>query len=216
MTDIIKKEKISDQVCRYIQDRILYGEYRDGERIVETKIAKDLGVSQSPVREALKELEVMGLVEIIPYTGSVVRSVNERELKQIYELRGVIESFAARNGMENVKDDDVRQMESIIDKMRAVAKENDKEKLSEYDLKLHSIIISRANNPYIMKMWTLVGASQWTNITIGRHKDPNYFPDSHLDMLESLRNRDVDRYCNALTTHFENAAKIVTTEILQR
>ena len=114
MKEFIRKEKYSNQVCQYIQDKILSGEYPDGYRLVETKIAKDFGISQSPVREALRVLEVMGLVETKPYIGCYVRAIDERGLQQVFDLRSLLECFAASTGICNLREDDINYMKNIL------------------------------------------------------------------------------------------------------
>ena len=138
MTGNIRKEKFSNQACKYIQDKIISGELKSGERLVETKIARELGVSQSPVREALRELEVMGLVEIKPYSGCFVLPIDETKLQQIYSLRSLLECFAVQEGIKNISDADLDTMAEALKQMEIAAANEDKLALSLHDVMFHS------------------------------------------------------------------------------
>ena len=98
----IRKTKISDQVCSYIRDMIIQGELKDGERIVESQIARELNISQAPVREALRTLEEMSFVENRPYVGSFVLPATEKKLEQAYNMRSVLECMAAEEAIHTV------------------------------------------------------------------------------------------------------------------
>lgn len=216
MEEVIRKEKFSNQACEFIRDKIISGEYKEGERLVETKVAKELGISQSPVREALRELEVMGLIEIKPYSGCFVQSVNEKKLQQIYELRDILESVAAKEGVANLTEESLEKMNAIFEKMKTAAAEGDKSALARYDVEFHSVIVEAADNTILERMWKLVGAQQWTAMTINLHKDILYFPDSHKKLLECAEHHDVEGYCRELDYHFKFAANTVVTNTIKR
>ena len=213
MAESIRKEKFSNQACKYIQDKIISGELKSGERLVETKVARELGVSQSPVREALRELEVMGLVEIKPYSGCFVLPINENRLQQIYSLRSLLECFAVREGLVNITEDELKVMEDAIEQMKLASESGDKAELSRYDVLFHSMIVESTKNEILEKMWKLVGAPQWTSVTIGVHQNMDYFPESHRKLLELAKAKDVEGMVVELTDHFQNASKAVVTAV---
>ncbi len=207
----IHKEKFSNQVCKYIQDKIISGELKSGERLIETKVARELGVSQSPVREALRELEVMGLVEIKPYSGCFVLPVDEKRLHQIYTLRSILECFAAREGLAQITDEGLAAMETALHQMDAAADGGDRAELARCDVLFHSVIVASARNEILERMWKLVGAPQWTSVTIGVHEDMHYFPDSHRRLLELARARDPEGMVAELEAHFNVAKEMVVS-----
>lgn len=213
MAESIRKEKFSNQACKYIQDKIISGELKSGERLIETKVAKELGVSQSPVREALRELEVMGLVEIKPYSGCFVLPINETKLQQIYSLRSLLECFAAREGIANITESELDTMAESLEQMKIAAETEDKAELSRYDVLFHSMIVESAKNEILEKMWKLVGAAQWTSVTIGVHENMDYFPESHLRLLELAKAKDVDGMVTELENHFQTAREAVVTAV---
>lgn len=209
MAAIIKREKFSNQACKYIREKILSGEFKSGERLIETKVAKELGISQSPVREALRELEVMGLVEIKPYCGCFVLPADEKKLQQAYALRTLVECFAAREGIAQIGDSALQIMEDTIAKMKEAAENGDVAGLSLNDVRFHSVIVESAQNTMLGKIWRLVGAPQWTRFTIGTYKDIHFFPESHRSILELAKARDPEGVAHELEHHFQVAMTVV-------
>ncbi|MBR6837247.1 MAG: GntR family transcriptional regulator, partial [Oscillospiraceae bacterium] len=98
------------RVFNAIENAILDGEYRDGDSLNELKLSKELGVSRTPVREALMQLELEGLVRNVPNKGAVVIGVTEQDIHDIYEIRIRIEGLAARLCAENITDDELRAL----------------------------------------------------------------------------------------------------------
>src|SRR4051794_41901416 len=111
---------LRDQIKDAIVERILDGVYGPGERIVEIRVAQEFGVSQAPVREALRELELLRLVVSEPFRGARVREVTAEELAEIYPVRAALEEVAARGAAERMGGD-VAGVQAAIDRMRTGA-----------------------------------------------------------------------------------------------
>src|SRR5919199_1951251 len=120
-TPIVGRTVLREQVRKLLLERILAHEYAPGERLVETRIAAELGVSQAPVREALRELESLRFVESAPFRGTWVREVSDEELGEVYPIRAALEEVAARAAAERMAGD-VRALEREI---RAMGKARD-------------------------------------------------------------------------------------------
>src|SRR5207253_3458723 len=113
----VSRVVLREQVKELILARILGGEYVPGERLVETRIAQELGTSQAPVREALRDLELLRFVESEPFRGARVREVSEEELIEIYPVRAAIEEVAAREAAVRL-DGDVERLEAELEAMK--------------------------------------------------------------------------------------------------
>ena len=209
MINFIQKAKFSDQASKYIRDLIVNKELKSGDRIVETKIAKQLGISQAPVREALRELEGMGVVEIKPYIGCVVLPLSKKKLLQVYTLRSILECQAICDGLELITKTDISAMEEKINEMKKDAETGDSVLLVEHDVEFHEILVKSADNEMLEKMWRLVGATQWSNITVMSYPDLKYFANSHNVILNNVKKGDADAVKQELERHFLNAANIV-------
>ena len=109
------KETLRSNIKDYIQQQIAEGVYRPGDRIVETRLAKELNVSQAPVREAMLELATMGLLEERPYSGTYVRNFSIEEIEDIFLTRAFIEEHAAKCAAKRVTEEQLARMEAVLD-----------------------------------------------------------------------------------------------------
>ncbi len=213
--DIIEKRKISYQVSKYIQNMIINNELKSGERIVETKIAKQLGISQTPVREALRELETMGLVEIKPYLGCFVKSITQKELYQAYHLRSLLESFAVSH-VGNIREPELKMLGDKIKQMEYAQKANDKDLFGVYDVEFHEIIVKSAKNPLLERMWRMASVAQWTALTIETaHKPIEFFTELHKPICDCLSNGDYQGAQKEIENHFTICLDLVKASFLK-
>src|SRR5699024_9343417 len=90
------REMLHNKVCSVLRKAILKGEFKAGERLVQTELAERIGVSRMPIREALRTLEIEGLVKLEPHKGAVVREISKEDITEIYELRSILEPLALR------------------------------------------------------------------------------------------------------------------------
>ncbi len=128
------------RVFNAIENAILNGEYKDGDSLNELKISKELGVSRTPVREALMQLELEGLVNNIPNKGAVVVGVSEQDTRDIYEIRIRIEGLASRLCAEKITEDELKALEKIVDLQEFYLMKNDTEQIWKLDSDFHKII----------------------------------------------------------------------------
>src|SRR5512136_3235755 len=109
----ISRSPLSDQVKDNLLQAILDGRYPPGSRIVETRVARELGTSQAPVREALRGLEALGVIEILPFRGARVRRPSASELLEAYAVRFELEALGARLGVPRMSDADLAELEEL-------------------------------------------------------------------------------------------------------
>lgn len=152
------KETLRSNIKDYIQKQIADGVYQPGDRIVETRLAKELEVSQAPVREAILELSAMGLLEERPYSGTYVRNLSLAEIEDIFEIRAFVEEYAARRAAKRVTPEQLAQMESVL-------KEMDQKDLSEFvqlDMDFHGLVMDAAGSPALKRAWKILRMAEWT------------------------------------------------------
>src|SRR4029079_16801708 len=116
----VLREEIREQLI----DDILSGRLAPGLRIVETRLRQELGVSQAPVREALRDLELFGFVVSSPFRGTQVRKISPEDLLEMYPLRAAIEGVAAREAASRIDEGTLKKLEKLIGTMRAAAERN--------------------------------------------------------------------------------------------
>lgn len=117
------KKTTAGDVVDYIRSKILLGEYGPDGRLVEDQIARELGVSRTPVRQALTAIEAEGLVEIFPNRGAIVSSFSADEVWKVYDLRAVMEGLAARRAAENIEEAELEELRGLSVEMERIDRE---------------------------------------------------------------------------------------------
>src|SRR5437870_2334154 len=143
---IAERRALRDDVREAIVNAIIQGEFLPGDRIVETRVARQLGVSQSTVREALREIQQLGMIVYTPNRGVVVRPLTRAGVLEMYEMRALLEGHAARLAAEKLTDDDLRELEGILDEMVALGDAGDVREMIARDVAFHSRICSLAGH----------------------------------------------------------------------
>jgi DNA-binding GntR family transcriptional regulator len=197
---------LRDQVKDVLVERILDGVYGPGERIVEMRVAEEFGVSQAPVREALRELELLRLVVSEPFRGARVREVSAEELAEIYPVRAALEEVAAR-GATPALAGDVSALAAEIKSMRKAAERGDVHDFIAHDVAFHRVIVDASGNRTLQDLWRSLHVDLRTTITLIKHvEDLAGVAESHVPVLEAIRTGDAERAASVLRRHIESCA----------
>lgn len=189
-----------ERLLRAIKDARL----KPGDRIVETELASSLGLSRTPIREAIRQLESDGLVTHQPRIGATVRTLDYSEVNELYEMRAVLEGTAARLAARGASDIEMSELDAIIEDM---TRTSDTVRLSELNGLFHGVILNAARNRFLVKS---VNAVQKTLLILGpstlsdeaRARDANH---EHKAVVEALRARDGDAAEERMRAHIERA-----------
>lgn len=201
---VLSRSVLADQVKEQILEWILTGHYPPDSRIVETQVARELGTSQAPVREALRGLEALGVVEIAPFRGARVRRPSRREIIEAYAVRSTLETLAARLAVPRMTDDDLTDLAGHVDAMQAAARRGDGHAVAEADARFHARIVELADNGTLERVWRSLEPFSRTYLTlVVPGADPQWSADLHDPVLEALRQRDADAVVRALERHFD-------------
>jgi DNA-binding GntR family transcriptional regulator len=202
--DALTRSVLADQVKERLLESILDGSYPPDSRIVETAIAKELGTSQAPVREALRGLEALGIVEITPFRGARVRRLDREELLGAYIVRSTVEVLGVRLALTRLSDADVAELLSIGDRLQQAARSDDRRAVAIIDASLHERIIELSGNRTLLRVWRSLEPLSRTYITLaGPGADPQWSADLHNPILDAIRRRDADDAVRAIENHFE-------------
>lgn len=205
----ISRSVLSDQIKDHLLEQILSGHYQPGSRIVETRVAKELGTSQAPVREALRDLEALGVLEITAFRGARVRHPSKAELLEAYEIRAELESLGARLAMPRISDADLEELQSYLDEMQRAADAGQTHIEAAADVRFHSRVIQIAGNNTLERVWRYLEPGSRTYITlVVPGVNPRQVADLHVPILEALRGRDVDQAVTAYHDHFHSASEM--------
>jgi len=209
MSSSVTRVVLREQVKELILERILNGTYKPGERLVETRIAAELGTSQAPVREALRDLELLRFVESEAFRGARVRAVSGEELAEIYPVRAAIEEVAAREAASRL-DGAVEPLEAALAAMHAAADAGDLHTLAARDAAFHRLIIEASGNQILLGVWSSLGIELWTAVTALRTRlDGHEIAELHRPVLDALRDRDPERAGSTLRRHVEHFAELL-------
>src|SRR5690348_3680248 len=165
-TRMIERRVLRDEVRERIMGDILGGRLQPGERIVETRIAKELGTSQTPVREALRDLELLGFVVTSAFRGATVRRISQEDWAEIYPIRAALEGVAARAAATRISDDDLGALRELINTMRSASLRGDKQATIEADIEFHSRIVDASGNRLLKQFWQSLRLATTTFLTV--------------------------------------------------
>ena len=208
----LNRTALSEQLKEILLKRILSGEYKAGDRLVEMQIAQEFEISQAPVREALRELETLGFVESAPYRGTHVRAVTRAELTEIYPVRAALEEVAARLAAERLAGN-VKALEVELAAMHAAAEKGDLDEQVQHDVEFHRLIVEASGNRVLQDVWRSLRIEARTLISvlktdIGGHE----IAELHRPVLEALAKGDAERAGLLLRQHVEYFGELILKE----
>ncbi|HKL11224.1 MAG TPA: GntR family transcriptional regulator [Clostridia bacterium] len=147
--DKTENKSLTTVIFERIRDDILYGKYEKGEKIVEAKLAEEFNVSRTPVREALKQLELDDLVENIPNRGVVVKGISKQDIVDIFTIRLAIEGIAVEWAIERMDQEDMQKIKEIYELMEFYTFKKDVKKFAELNTKFHEAIYRATKSRYL-------------------------------------------------------------------
>lgn len=193
ITGVVSKALLSDRVYALIRSSLIGHELTPGSRLVESEIARQLSVSQAPVREALRRLAHEGLVLQLPRRGSFVAEVSTEEARDAYEVRAALELLAVRGALENLDDAVLTDLDQHVETMVATAAKDDLAAFIDADVHFHQAIWTASGNLMLPRVWLMVEASM-RNLTLVSNR--LYFENlteiarTHYPLVSGLRARD--------------------------
>ncbi|WP_327090665.1 GntR family transcriptional regulator [Nonomuraea sp. NBC_01738] len=153
----VVRSPLRDQIRKDLIEGLITGRWEPGERIVERRVAAELGVSQAPVREALRELESLRLIESSPNRGARVRPITRADLREVYQVRAGLEETAARLGRPSAA-----ELASHLTSLRTT----DPHEQVRHGVAFHRAIVAAAGNQVLLDVWESLGIEVWTHLSI--------------------------------------------------
>jgi GntR family transcriptional regulator, gluconate operon transcriptional repressor len=195
-----------------LRERILSGELRPGERILEVPLAEQLGLSRGPIREALRVLVAEGLVVRQPRLGAIVVPIDERTVDEVYSLRTALETFAVQRAFERHEGNLSLQLLVPLEQMREALDEGRPNAVLEPDIAFHRALVQAADNGRLLATWEgLVGPLRiLLGLTARRGSDEHRRSLlGHEQIYERVKARDVAGTVETLTAHLDTARDMV-------
>jgi len=207
--EVTDKYSLRGRVFNKIRENILSGEYSQNEELKENTIGLELGVSRTPVREALRQLELEGLVNIIPNKGAYVNAISEKDMHDIYIIRSYLEGLCARWACEHITQEQIDQLEETVYLSEFHAKKDHHEQILELDNKFHQLIYEASNSKildhvlsdfhhYVQRIRKITLASETRALNSNRE---------HTAILEAIKQRDGEKAEKLANEHIMNTIK---------
>jgi len=196
------------RVFAIIEEAVLNGKYKTGESLTESRLAAELGVSRTPIREALTQLENEGLVELVPNKGAVVTGVSPKDIQDIYTIRIMIEGLAARWAAENIGEPELLELQEAIDLEGFYTARGDIARLMSLDSNFHQVIYRAAKSVPLQHMLRtfhhyIQHARSQSIAAPGRAR---HALAEHKAILQAIRSRDGDRAELLMADHIRKAS----------
>jgi DNA-binding GntR family transcriptional regulator len=216
---LAKVPTLADEVADQLRSRILAGDFKLGERLVEAQIARELQISRAPVREALAKLNAEGLVQEFPRRGTFVTDLSEDEVREIYDLRAAIELRAVRLLFAADRAAVESGLDECIDAMDRAARFNKSQQLVELDLRFHETICRLTGNRRLHAVFTTYAGLVRILLALDSHE---YYPDArqvvdeHRDLADLLTGGNLIAAERAFDVHLEDAKSRMVAFVHER
>ena len=206
---------LRDVVFQTLRQAILRGELEPGERLMEIHLANRLGVSRTPIREAIRKLELEGLVVMIPRRGAIVASITEKDLKDVLEVRRTLEIMAGEIACERITPELLEQLKNTGHEFMVRKDTNDFTSLAEVDVKFHDIIYAATGNQRLINILNNLREQMYRYRLeylkdTGSHERLN---SEHYEIYEGIRNGDKETVKAAIGRHIDNQRDAILAAI---
>lgn len=208
---------LRDVVFNTLRQAILKGELAPGERLMEIQLADRLGVSRTPIREAIRKLELEGLVVMIPRKGAEVAKITEKDLKDVLEVRCALEELAVELACRNITDLQVEELKKNVKEFKKAIHGKDVTALAEKDVAFHDIIFSATHNERLIQILNNL-REQMYRYRVEYLKDPDTHArlvEEHEGILSNLEQGNVEDAKKNIDSHIYNQVMTVSKNIKQ-
>ncbi len=209
---------LRDVVFNTLRQAILKGELEPGERLMEIQLADRLGVSRTPIREAIRKLELEGLVLMIPRKGAEVAKISEKSLRDVLEVRRSLEELAIELACERMDDEDIEKLEAAQENFREAVKNGDSMTIAETDEAYHDIIYNGTGNNRLVQILNNL-REQMYRYRLEYIKDEDkrqVLLIEHTQILNAVKGRHVAEAKKAIREHIDNQEITVSRNIKEK
>ena len=200
---------LAEEVTEILRNRILQGEYEIGEKLTESKIATEMKVSRTPIRDAFRQLEKEQLVEYIPNKGCFANGFSKEDMRDIYVVRKAVEELAIRQMVYRADDDDIRQLAEQLDRMRLYTEQNSYDKLLQANEEFHKMIYSLTGSRFLNRIMKTY--QEYVHLarreTLKRDEDLPQIYLEHEALFKAIAARDMEAAVAAAGEHQEASAR---------
>lgn len=202
---------LRDVVFNTLRQAILRGELKPGERLMEIQLANKLGVSRTPIREAIRKLELEGLVLMIPRKGAEVAEITEKSLRDVLEVRRALEELVVQLACEKITKEEIRELERVAKEFQQVVKSSDITEIAEVDVCFHDIIYTATDNQKLIQLLNNL-REQMYRYRVEYLKRDGVFPQliaEHEAIIRHIENNEKEKATEVMCRHIDNQVETV-------
>lgn len=202
---------LRDVVFNTLRQAILTGELKPGERLMEIHLADRLGVSRTPIREAMRKLELEGLVVMIPRKGAQVARITEKNLKDVLEVRRALDMLAVKLACDRMDDETKKELREACDEFATVIQNNNTKDITEADVRFHDVILKSTGNDRLIQLVNNL-AEQMYRYRLEYIKDSAYhnrLVKEHEAIYEAIMNNEKEKAAEAVVIHIDNQERTI-------
>lgn len=206
---------LRDVVFNTLRQAILTGELKPGERLMEIHLANKLGVSRTPIREAIRKLELEGLVTMIPRRGAEVAQITEKSMNDVLEVRRALDALCAELACERITEEELGRLKQACDAFEAAVRTRDVKKVAKADVELHDIIVQATGNQRLIQLINNL-SEQMYRYRFEYIKDISQHQrliDEHRMIYEGIVKKDKEAASQAAHVHIDNQKKAIIAQI---
>lgn len=213
-----RRKSLGQHVFENLKHAILRGDIPPGSRLVENRLAETMGISRTPIREAMHKLEREGLLKKLPNSGFTVTGLTRQDIEETFGIRSVLESYAARLAAANHEDGELAPLEEKIEEYQACLDQGRMEDLPEINTQFHDILYALSRSPKLIKMVNDLRDQiyRFRKIILKAEARAKASNDDHRKMLKAMRKRDAERVERIVREHILRGQKMVLRELKNR
>lgn len=204
---------LRDVVFNTLRQAILQGELKPGERLMEVQLANKLGVSRTPIREAIRKLELEGLVLMIPRKGAEVADITEKSLMDVLEVRKALEELAVQLCCDKITGKEIEELHRAADDFRRILKTSDDvTEIAEADVRFHDIIYLATGNQKLIQILNNLREQMYRYRVecIKRKESHPILIAEHEEIIRRIENKEKKEAADIVCRHIDNQAEVVT------
>lgn len=198
-------------VLEALKDAIVNGKLKPGERLMEQQVAEELGVSRTPVREAIRKLEIEGFIIIIPRKGAYVSDISLKDIAQVFEVRAAMEALAAGLAAQRIADDQMEKLERKLVEVKNAVDNSDLDNIIQFDTDFHEIIYDASRNDRLVQILNNL-REQIQRYRTASLASPGRLKDTlreHQELVDAISTRNVALAQKVAKEHIENAENTI-------
>ena len=211
----MEEYSLRSQVFQTIRDDILKGKYEENDELREATLGKELGVSRTPVREALRQLELEGLVTMIPRRGAEVAQITEKSMNDVLEVRRAMDALCVELACDRITPEELQDLKKACDTFEAAVKTDDIKQIAQADVALHDIIVQATGNQRLIQLVNNLSVQMYRYRFeyIKDFSQHERLVEEHKVIYESIVKKDKETASNMAKVHIDNQKKAIIRQI---